>query len=170
MFSNNVAHVVIDNIIGRGGFLVANGIGKYLGALCPNGKGKKKSLKGILDRMGNKLAGWKAHCLSMTGRITLTQLVLGSMDSFAMQHTKVPLTVICKEMETMHRSFVWGDGPNVRKPRLISWDVICLPRDLGGLGLRKYEVMNEAFLLKLAYGVFNKPNDLWVRVLKGKYY
>lgn len=29
--------------------------------------------------------------------------------------------------------------------------------------------MNDAFIMKLGWGVLNRPNDLWVHVVKGKY-
>lgn len=56
-FSKNVPPQKVDDIISRSGFTMADGIGRYLGALCRNGKGKKKNFKGIMDRMGNKLYG-----------------------------------------------------------------------------------------------------------------
>jgi hypothetical protein len=44
-----------------------------------------------------------------------------------------------------------------------------MSKDLGELGLRKLSDMNRACLLKLAWGFKNGNNELWCKVLKGKY-
>lgn len=152
----------------RSGFSLAGGIGRYLGALCPNKKGKKKNFEGILHRLETKLTGWTANYLSMAGRVTLAESVIGYMSSYAMKHTKIPLT-ICKELEKAQQAFVWGDKPGERKSRMISKDTICLPKEHGGLGICKFYIMNEADLMKLIWGFINEPEKLWVQVIKGKY-
>lgn len=102
-FSKNMNPNVRYSIVERSGFTLADGIGRYLGALFPNGRRKKNNFKGIINRMGSKLAGWKAQCLSMVGRVVLAQFALGSMASFAMLHTKIPLTT-CNELEKAQRA------------------------------------------------------------------
>jgi hypothetical protein len=43
------------------------------------------------------------------------------------------------------------------------------PKVDGGLGLRRMETMNKAFIMKLAWGIIQDSRSLWVRVLKAKY-
>ena len=45
--------------------------------------------------------------------------------------------------------------------------MMCEPKE-GGLGLRKIEMMNKAFIMKLAWGILQK-NSLWMHFLKHKY-
>lgn len=97
-FFRNGAPNVVDQILERCSFSLADDLGRYLGALCPNGRGKKQKFIDIIDRIGTTLAGWKAQCLSMAGRVTLAKSMLGSMASLAMQYMKIPLT-LCQEME-----------------------------------------------------------------------
>lgn len=52
---------------------------------------------------------------------------------------------------------------------LINWDTLCMSRKDGGLGLKKMTSMNDAFMMKLGWGVLTKPGELWVQVLRGKY-
>jgi hypothetical protein len=44
-----------------------------------------------------------------------------------------------------------------------------MPKWNGGLGLRKLENMNQACLLKIGWKYHGGKNDLWCRVLRGKY-
>ena len=51
---------------------------------------------------------------------------------------------------------------------MVSWDKVCRPKKAGGLGLRKMEVVNSAFLKKLTYKLFY-GESLWVEQMQGKY-
>ncbi|CAN1127067.1 Putative ribonuclease H protein At1g65750 [Linum perenne] len=51
----------------------------------------------------------------------------------------------------------------------MNWDQICAPKEKGGLGLRQARLLNLAYMTKLDFLCFQKPDLLWVRVLQGKY-
>ncbi|CAN1169819.1 Putative ribonuclease H protein At1g65750 [Linum perenne] len=118
--------------------------------------------------MDSKLAGWKGRTLSLAGRVTLAQSVLAAIPVYAMQ-TSLLLVDTCKEIDKRIRNFVWGSSDEQRKVYLMSWDQICAPKDKGGLGLRQARFLNLAYMIKLAFICFQKPDLLWVRVLQGKY-
>ncbi|CAN1815834.1 Putative ribonuclease H protein At1g65750 [Linum perenne] len=40
---------------------------------------------------------------------------------------------------------------------------------MGGLGLRSAKSLNQAFILKIAWGILKRPNELWADVLLTKY-
>jgi hypothetical protein len=48
-------------------------------------------------------------------------------------------------------------------------DVCFLPKMGGGLDIKRPRRMNDAFLMKMLSNLINKPNDLWCKVLYGKY-
>ncbi|KAE8695366.1 Detected protein of unknown function [Hibiscus syriacus] len=52
---------------------------------------------------------------------------------------------------------------------LVYWENICKPIVKGGMGIRKLNVQNEAFLMKLAYKLVVNSDQLWARVLRSKY-
>lgn len=56
-----------------------------------------------------------------------------------------------------------------RKIHLVNWNTLYKLKSARGLGFKNLHSMNEAFLLKLGWGVIGKPIELWVQVLKGKY-
>ncbi|CAN1193291.1 Putative ribonuclease H protein At1g65750 [Linum perenne] len=118
--------------------------------------------------MDSKLAGWKAHNLSLAGRVTLASSVLNAIPSFVM-HTAFLLVSVCEGIDKKIRNFIWGSVEVARKIHNINWDTVCKPKSLGGLGIRSALDLNKAFLIKVVWGLMKCPNDLWVRVLVSKY-
>lgn len=49
--------------------------------------------KGAVDKFKNKLLDWKAHTLSIGGRMTLFKAVLGILLTYYMSIYKMPVTV-----------------------------------------------------------------------------
>uniref|UniRef100_A0A2N9HFI3 Reverse transcriptase domain-containing protein n=1 Tax=Fagus sylvatica TaxID=28930 RepID=A0A2N9HFI3_FAGSY len=62
-----------------------------------------------------------------------------------------------------------GSTDERKKMHMVSWDKICRPRDLGGLGLYSTKARNLALLAKLNWRVMEDPNSLWARTLIAKY-
>ncbi|WJX23235.1 hypothetical protein P8452_12461 [Trifolium repens] len=167
-FSKNVDQQLKDDILQHTGFTHVDSLGKYLGANIAPGRTTRGKFQHIISKMQNRLSGWKHQCLSFAGRLTLTKSVLSSIPYYHMQYAKIPKT-LCDEMEKIQRGFLWGDTDQKRKPHLISWDVCCLPKKDGGLGIKSPLRMNDAFLMKILWNMINKPEDLWCKVLYNKY-
>ncbi|XP_019198205.1 PREDICTED: uncharacterized protein LOC109192059 [Ipomoea nil] len=51
----------------------------------------------------------------------------------------------------------------VGKRALVAWDVICKPKDEGGLGLRSLKHWNEAFMTKIIWNIHARKETLWIR-------
>ncbi|XP_056842907.1 uncharacterized protein LOC130495523 [Raphanus sativus] len=51
-----------------------------------------------------------------------------------------------------------------------SWDKVCLHKDDGGLGFRDLTDVNTAMLAKQLWRFIEKPNSLFSRVFKGRYF
>ncbi|CAN1178324.1 Putative ribonuclease H protein At1g65750 [Linum perenne] len=118
--------------------------------------------------MDKKLAGWKANNLSLAGRVTLASSVLNVIPSFVMQTAFLPVHV-CEAIDKRIRDFVWGSVQGSRKIHNINWDTVCKPKSLGGLGLRSARDLNQAFLMKIVWGLVSRPSELWAKVLFSKY-
>ena len=54
----------------------------------------------------------------------------------------------CNRIDRIIRDFWWGDTTEVRKLHTIAWDTICQPKEIGGVGIRKTEQFNHAFIAK----------------------
>lgn len=63
----------------------------------------------------------------------------------------------------MCRQFLWGGNSDRARPALVSWDSVCLPRMLGGLGLKNQELWSVAAIGKQVWDIASKADTLWVR-------
>ncbi|KAF7839228.1 ribonuclease H [Senna tora] len=134
-------------------------VGKYLGVEIIHGRKTKCKFSHIMDKVQNRLAGWKANCLSMAERATLIQSVCSSMPLYHMQHNMLPKSVI-NQVEKLERAFLWGSSPEKKHCHHIGWNKICTPKALGGLGILSLREMNMAFFYKLAWQLLTKEDNL----------
>ena len=100
-----------------------------------------------MDKLHSKLQGWKAKLFSQVGKTTLISSTVQSMPLYTFSCFKVP-KVVCNKMDAISRAFWWGHDQSERKLHLVSCDKICRPRKEGGLGLKKFGLMNQAMLAK----------------------
>lgn len=69
----------------------------------------------------------------------------------------------------MHRNFFWNQSAIKNSTPLISWEKVCRPKNMGGLGLRKTLPMNKAFLAKLTWKILTDNNSIWANLARKKY-
>ncbi|WVZ51423.1 LOW QUALITY PROTEIN: hypothetical protein U9M48_002571 [Paspalum notatum var. saurae] len=55
-----------------------------------------------------------------------------------------------------------------KKYRLARWEILCLPKEQGGLGIRNLEIQNICLLSKWLYKLINEEG-VWQNILKKKY-
>ena len=51
-------------------------------------------------------------------------------------------------LEKIQRDFLWGGGALEQRPHFVRWNLVCLERKKGGLGVRNLALMNKALLSK----------------------
>lgn len=90
---------------------------------------------------------WHGKNFSMAGRIELVKSVLQSV---LMNNFKVYLWPgsLLKEIQACARNFIFSGSSRRQKLALFSWDRICYPKTEGGLGLRRFDILNSSCLLK----------------------
>ncbi|KAE8669152.1 hypothetical protein F3Y22_tig00112253pilonHSYRG00033 [Hibiscus syriacus] len=82
------------------------------------------------------------------GRITLAKAALGATSVYLMQTMVLPKNIY-NDIEKCIRWFICGSSNAGNKISLINWDVICQPRDQGGVGVIRTHEHNMAFLMKI---------------------
>ncbi|GJV28212.1 RNA-directed DNA polymerase, eukaryota, reverse transcriptase zinc-binding domain protein [Tanacetum coccineum] len=82
----------------------------------------------IVNNLVARLSNWKMKTLSIGGRLTLLNLVLGSMPIYHMSLFKVPMKVLPR-MESIRCYFFNGVDHNGKKPKVLA------SKEKGGLGI-----------------------------------
>src|SRR4051812_31440764 len=141
---------------------------KFLGILIGANPRRISSWTPLLNNFRRKLNSWKGRFLSFGGRITLLKSVLSTLSIFYLSFYKAPKKII-GEINKLQSNFLWGGSEEKKKIHWISWKEVCLPLDIGGLGLRSLEEFNLALLMKWKWRISKATNSLWYRVLKARY-
>jgi hypothetical protein len=141
----------------------------YLGLPILFGNSKKDAFQFIIDRVTTRMDGWRAKSLSQAGRLMLIKSVAATIPSYAMSSFLIPKS-ICSHLDRTFKNFWWGfPSSKSRNLSLKSWNSLCIPKALGGLGLRKMKDVNLALIAKLGWKLLTGANTLWVSQLTGKY-
>ncbi|XVF83970.1 hypothetical protein PTKIN_Ptkin16aG0537100 [Pterospermum kingtungense] len=124
--------------------------------------------KPVVDNFEKKLSGWKANCLSFSGRTTLVKSVLGCLPSYFMSIFLMPRSVK-EKLDRIQRRFLWGEDGNKKKLHLVGWNQVCAPKVFSGIGLVDLELKNRALLNKWIWRYAEDEKSLWRRVVDGCY-
>ena len=122
----------------------------------------------ILERMDKKFSGWKQFYLSKGGKLTLLKSTLSSLPTYYLSLFTIPKAVAIR-LERIQRNFLWGSSVECFKYPLVAWEKVCLPRELGGLGIRNFVSFNQALLGKWLWRYGHEITHLWRRVIAMKY-
>ncbi|KAL8141076.1 hypothetical protein V2J09_007097 [Rumex salicifolius] len=147
-FSKSANERIAEQISAAGNIPTAEDLGRYLGVNLNKKKASRNQYRHIVDKVNNRLNGWKARYLSIAGRFTLVKSVIEFVPYFAMQTSSLPLT-ICDEVEQKGRSFIWGSTKEKRKVHLLNKDKMKRLQTKGGLGMRSMRQANCAFMAKI---------------------
>jgi hypothetical protein len=100
-----------------------------------------------------------------TGRLTLLNSVINSLPMYAMCSLKIPITIFI-HFEKSGRQFLWADREDkIQGKCLASWEMICRPKDQGGLGVLDLRIQNKAILIKNLHKFYNQKDIPWVKLL-----
>ena len=112
----------------------------YLG--MPLGTSYKTTIwNPILEGMEKKLAGWKWLYLSKGGRVTLLKSTLSSLPTYFLSLFTIP-KVVAMRLERIQRNFCGVLQLSVSNTFWWLGKKVCLPCELGGLGIRNLVSFN----------------------------
>ena len=106
--------------------------------------------------------------MSYGGRLILINSVLTSLPMFLLSFFEVPVGVR-KRLDFYRSRFFWQSDESKRKYRLAKWDIICRPKDQGGLGIENLEVKNRCLLSKWLFKLSSETEATWAQILRSKY-
>ncbi|XP_071686940.1 uncharacterized protein [Rutidosis leptorrhynchoides] len=133
---------------------------EYLGVPIGFNSGRIAMWDPVIKKFKRKLAGWKGRCLSFGGRLVMVKAVLSSLPLHFMAIYKAPSSVII-QLERFRRNFLWGGDCLKSKPSLVKWQSVCLPVDMGGLGITPLRSKNFALLAKWWSKMNSNKKHVW---------
>ncbi|GJW19115.1 putative reverse transcriptase domain, reverse transcriptase zinc-binding domain protein [Tanacetum coccineum] len=95
-------------------------------------------------------------------RLQLCNSVISSMQVYWASVLSIPFGII-DDIQQLIRGFLWCNGEYKRGKSKVSWDVICLPKSEGGLGIRCLKVFNGALMATHIWNIVTNKDSLWVR-------
>ncbi|XP_062099812.1 uncharacterized protein LOC133805659 [Humulus lupulus] len=141
---------------------------KYLGVHLRPTKWKAADCGVILDKLHKNLNCWASRNLSFAGRAQLIHLVLLGIRNFWMSIFILPSKVTAA-IDKCCRDFLWGSRGNRSEFHLPSWEKVCLPKNLGGIGFREGKKWNVAVMAKYIWASSSKQDCLWVKWINSIY-
>jgi len=120
---------------------------KYLGIPIHYRRLSNNDWTKVLERIEKRLSSWKGKNLSTGGRLTLINSVLSSIPLYMMSFFEIPKGVR-KKLDYFRSRFFWQCDEHKKKYRLAKWDILCQPKDQGGLEIHNLELKNIALLSK----------------------
>jgi hypothetical protein len=137
---------------------------KYLGIPIHFRKLRNSDWYPVETRFESKLGCWKGKLLD---RLVLINSVLTSLPMFMLSFLEIPVGVR-KRLDFYRSRFFWQSEENKRKYRLTKWNIVCRPKDQGGLGIEVLELKNRCLLGKWLYKLLNE-DGVWQELLQNKY-
>ena len=145
------------------------GEGTYLG-LPECFKGSKRDLLSFIkEKLEGRLQGWYSKTLSQGAKEVLLKSVALALPVYAMSVFRLPKD-LCARITSAIVEYWWGSGDKKRKIPWVAWQKLCKPKEQGGLGFHDIGKFNQALLGKQAWRIWNNPDSLVAKVLKGKYF
>jgi hypothetical protein len=106
-----------------------------------------QDLMPLVDRLERRLVATSTF-LTYGGRLQLIRSCLSSMPIFFMCSLDIPPGII-KQLNRIIMHCLWSDRKSDLKGKsLAAWDMICKPKEKGGLGILDFKKQNEALLMK----------------------
>jgi hypothetical protein len=73
-----------------------------------------------------------------------------------------------KRLDFYRSRFFWQSDEINRKYRLTKWNIVCRPKDQGGLGIEILELKNRCLLSKWLFKLLNE-DGVWQELLHNRY-
>jgi hypothetical protein len=84
-----------------------------------------------------------------------------------MSFFEIPKGVI-KNLEDYRSRFFWQGSSQKHRYRLVKWDILCRPKEQGGLGILDLQLQNKCLLPKWLVNLLN-TDGIWQTLLQNKY-
>ena len=135
---------------------------KYLGVPLVSSRLAIRDCKPLIEQVQKRIHDWRNKFLSFAGRLQLINSVLSAIHVYWSSVFILPISVV-QDIEQLMRGFLWCQGDMQRGKAKVAWDAICLPKEEGGLGIRKIHHFNVALFTAQIWKLITSKDSLWVQ-------
>ena len=161
VFLAGVNDSVKATILNMTGFSLGSLLVKYLGVLLISSRLSHSDCLPLLDKMMARIQSWTSRSLCFVGRLQLISSVLYSIQTYWCSMFIIP-KFTCYKIEHIFSGFMWsGKDVNARRAK-VGWKALCLPKEEGGIGLRRVKDWNDAAIMKHIWNLFYRKDSIWV--------
>ncbi|GJS68035.1 RNA-directed DNA polymerase, eukaryota, reverse transcriptase zinc-binding domain protein [Tanacetum coccineum] len=119
---------------------------KYLGVPLIAKKLGVKECKCLLDNMEKRINFWRNKLLSYA---------------------------VVSDLDKLFKRFLWNSVDSTKGKARVAWNLVCRPKDQGGLGIKPLQKWNEVILSAQIWKIIENKESIWVKwvntvKLKGK--
>nr|GEX76218.1 hypothetical protein [Tanacetum cinerariifolium] len=132
---NSVKNVILNIMPFNEGSLPV----KYLGVPLLSTRLQNRDCKILVEKVKNRIDDWKNKSLSFAGCLQLCNSVISSMQVYWASVLVIPLGIVHDIQQNIH-CFLWCNGDLKRGKAKVAWDIICLSKKEGGLGIHNLEM------------------------------
>ena len=145
------------------------GMRSYLGIPESLGGSKIQVFGFVQERLNNRVNGWTFKFFTKGGKEVIIKSVVPALPNHVMGCFRIPKMVM-KKLTSAVAQFWWSPRGSTRGMHWKSLDKLSTPKDEGGLGFKDLTDFNTAMLGKQLWKLIEKPNTLFARVFKGRYF
>ncbi|KAL9691290.1 hypothetical protein QQ045_011710 [Rhodiola kirilowii] len=156
---------ILANVVG---FQQGKLLFMYLGVPLDGTSIRGAAYNSVINKMTNKIKSWTAKCMSYAGRLVLVKHVLSTICSYWMRILVFPKSVL-KKVTAICRNFL-GSGRITGKRNLVSWKVVCQPKENGGLGVKNLGQFNTFLLLSQIWNLSLKKDSMWIKWMSNYFF
>lgn len=135
---------------------------RYLGLPLMHRKLRVSEYEPLLDKITKLCRAWSVKTLSFSGRRQLIGSVITGLVNFWISTFLLPKSCI-KRIESLCSRFLWSGNVDSWRGTKVSWASVCLPKEEGGLGLRKLSIWNKTLCMRFIWLLFSDNNSLWAK-------
>ena len=123
----------------------------------------------VQDRLNIRVNGWTFKFFTKGEKEVIIKSVITALPNHTMSCYHLPKATV-KKLTSAVSQFWWSPGRSIRGMHWKSWDRVCVAKDEGGLGFKDITDFNTVMLGKQLWRLIERPNTLFSRVFKGRYF
>ena len=134
---------------------------RYLGLPLSLKKLSRSQIQPIIDRIADRLPGWKAELMTRAGQRVQVQYVLTAMLVYLAMAVDLPAWDL-KAIDNLRHGFLWRGHKEERGGHcLVAWETACRPPKLGGLGISNLRNLGWALRMRWLWLQKTEPRRPW---------